>query len=276
MIALISTVSLIILIATAVLVYKMLVTSKEFLSADKFSPLKLLKARPSGDKFYRQSLAQLNSKIKSLEDSNAYYEIQFSRLQLQMNSGQNIQPKSTETLLIAQINQEEEEDWKEMYYQENEQKVQMENELDQALQALEQQNQKFLDQEEKNENLRSLRSNYDARLIEIKSMQKKLDSLEKKLEAATERENNLVNLLQKEIDLKKIYAKIENENVRLRSETEDQKRQLTEFYAKEKEYSKQLTCTSELQSRLGLYEDEKIRKMDELKRQMENNRIFSK
>ena len=83
-------------------------------------------------------------------------------------------------------------------------------------------------------------------------------------------------LLQKEIDLKKIYAKIENENVRLRSETQDQKRQITEMFVKEKEISKQLARSREMQSQEGIYEDEKNRKMNELKKQMESNRIFSK
>ena len=276
MIAFIWVISLIVIIATFVLVYKMLVTSSEFFSSDKLSPLKSLKAGHSRDKFYRQSLSLLNSKIKSLEDSNAYYEIQFSKLQLQINSGQNIhQAMQTQTEPPTLI-KEEEEDWEEMYYQENEQKVQIENELDKTLQALDQLRQKLLNQEEKNENLGALRSNYDARMIELKSMQNQMNGLEKKLEGAAEREHELNTLLQKEIDLKKVYAKMEKENVRLRSETQDQKRQLTEMYAKEKEFSKQLAQTRELQSQLGMYENEKSRKMDELKRQMENNRIFSK
>ena len=277
MIALIWIVSIIVLIATIVLVYKMIVTSREFFSVEKLFPFKIWKVGTSRDKFYNQSLSRLNAKIKSLEDSNAYYEIQFSKLKLQMNAGQNTDPNvHFETEPIAPIKEEEEEDWEEMYYQENEQKVQIENELDQTLQLLEEVTQKLLKQEEKNESLGAIRSNYDARMIELKSMQNQLDIVQKKLEGAAEREKELNILLQKEIDLKKIYAKIENENVRLRSETEDQKRQLTEMYIKEREISRKLAQTRELQSKMGLYEDEKNRKMDELKRQMENNQIFSK
>ena len=148
--------------------------------------------------------------------------------------------------------------------------------MDKALQALEQADQKLLNLEENDEHPGSLRSNYDATLLELKSFQNKIDVLQRKLEAAAERENELNNLLQKEIDLKKVYAKIENENVRLRSETQDQKRQITEMFAKQKETSKQLARNREIQSQAGMYEDEKSRKMDELKKQMENNRIFSK
>lgn len=277
MIALIWIVSLIVLIATIVLVYKMLVTSKEFFSNDKPFPFKLWKSGTSLDKFDSQSLSRLNSKIKSLEESNSYYEIQFSKLKMHMNSGQNADPEMyPQTEIIAQLKEEAEEDWEEMYYEENEQKVQIENELDKTLQILEEVNQKLLHNEEQIETLGALRSNYDARMIELKFMQDQLDILQKKLERATGRERDLNILLQKEIDLKKIYSKIENENVRLRSETEDQKRQLTQMYAQEKEISKKLARNRELQSQIGLYEDEKNRKMNELKRQMENNKIFSK
>ena len=48
------------------------------------------------------------------------------------------------------------------------------------------------------------------------------------------------------------------------------------MFAKQKETSKQLARNREIQSQAGMYEDEKSRKMDELKKQMENNRIFSK
>ena len=88
----------------------------------------------------------------------------------------------------------EEDDWEEMYYQENEQKVQIENELDKALQALEQADQKLLNLEENDEHPGSLRSNYDATLLELKSFQNKIDVLQRKLEAAAERENELNNL----------------------------------------------------------------------------------
>ena len=277
MIALIWIVSLVVLIATIVLVYKMLVTSKEFFSLDKPFPFKIWKIGNPKDKFYNQSLSRLNSKIKSLEDSNAYYEIQFSKLKLQMNSGQNADSeKQPETEATVQIQVEADEDWEEMYYEENEKKVQIENELDRTLDVLEEVNLKLLNQEEQIVSLGALRSNYDARMVELKYMQDQLDIVQKKLEGASKREKDLNNLLQKEIDLKKIYAKIENENVRLRSETDDQKRQLTQMYAKEKEISKRLARNRELQSQNGLYEDERNRKMNELKKQMENNKMFSK
>lgn len=277
MIALIWSVSLIALTATAVLVYKILITSNEFLSSEKLFPFKFLKTGTSRHKFYLKTLAQLNSKIKTLEDSNAYFEIQFSKSQLQINSVQDITTGAqSESSPFSHFKEKEEEDWEDMYYQENERKVQIENELDEALQTLENLNQKLLILEKQKKDLGALKSHHDESMLEMKSMQHLLESLQKKLDASTKREKELDLLLQKELEVKKVYAKIENENVRLRSETEDQKRQLISMHAVAKEYSKKLDDKYALQSQLGMYEIERNQKMNELKRKMENNSIFCK
>lgn len=273
MIILIWIISLIVLIASVVFVYRMLVTSNEFIATDKVFPFKFLRAGKSGDKFYRQSLTLLNSKIKSLEDSNAYYEIQFSKLQTRLNK--TPVDSTLEKSFSGPAEEEEEEDWKELYYQENEHKVQLENDLDETLQNLEAANQEILILKEETQKTATLTSTLDARLIELKSLQNEIETLQKKLNGAAEREKELQALLNKEIALKTVYDKIENDNVRLRSELEDQKRQLTEMYQKETEAARHLTRVRELQSHLGMYEEEKNRKIVELNNKMEKNKIFS-
>lgn len=279
MIAMIWVVSLSALTASAYLIYKLLITSSEFSSSDQPFSFRLRKESASRDKFYRQSLSLLNSKIKSLEDSNAYYEIQFSKFQQQLNSEPNTTPsvfKQPEVLINKNgQEEEEEEDWKELYFEENDRKVKLENELDEALQALEQAHQKLRLQEEKVEGLRELKSTGDSRLIELKSMQNQVVILQKKIDAAAEREKELDSQLKKEIEFKKICAKIENENIRLRSETQDQRRQLVEMASREKEQAQKIVqLTKQLSSR-ELYENEKNQKLVELKNNMKNNRIFS-
>lgn len=275
MIILIWIISLIVLIASVVFVYRMLVTSNEFIATDKIFPFKFLKAGSGRDKFYRQSLTILNSKIKSLEDSNAYYEIQFSRLQSRMNDTKDIVAETSPAIASSSKNEEEEEDWKELYYQENEDKVRLENELDQSLQSLEAANLEIEALKEKTQKIATLNSTLDARLIELKSRQNEIAILEKKLTGAAEREKEMQELLNKEIALKSVYGKIEKDNVRLKCELDDQKRQLVEMHQKEIEAARQLTRIRELQSHLGLYEEEKNRKMVELNNKMEKNKMFS-
>ena len=276
MIILIWIISLIVLIASVVFVYRMLITSNEFISSDKSSPFKFLKAGSGRDKFYRQSLSVLQSRIKSLEDSNAYYEIQFSKFKTHLKDpridpSEMIPPEQYD--LVAE---EEEEDWKELYYQENESKVQLENDLDEALQNLEVANQEILKLREESQKTAALKSTHDARLIELRSLQDEIEILKTKITVAAENEKELQSLLNKEIALKIVYDKIENDNVRLRSELEDQKRQITEMYQKETSTARQLARARELQSHLGMYEEEKNRKIVELNSKMEKNKIFSK
>lgn len=275
MIILIWIISLIVLIASVVFVYRMLITSNEFISTDKPSPFKFLKAGAGRDKFYRQSLSVLQSRIKSLEDSNTYYEIQFSKYKSHLKDPESVSPEISPSLQTDFVTDEDDEDWKELYYQENESKVQLENDLDVALQNLEAVNKENLYLKEDSKKTAVLKSTLDARLIELRSLQNEIDILQKKLKGAAIREKELQTLLDGEIALKTVYDKIENDNVRLRSEVEDQRRQITEMYKKDADTTRQLARLKEFQSCAGMYEEEKNRKILELNHKMEKNRIFS-
>ncbi|MEO6681579.1 MAG: hypothetical protein ABIN48_02030 [Ginsengibacter sp.] len=278
MIALIWVVTLIVLIASTILVYRMLITSNEFFSPDKPFPFKLLNAGSSRDKYYRQSIPALQTKIKSLEESIAYNEIQFSKLIQKVNEVGNSTPSfipSNEVATIIENKKEDEEDWEELYYQENEKKVQLENELDEALQSLENANQELGVIKEEKHHFTALKSKYDARLIELTSLQNEINSLKNKLTAAAARENEMKNSLNDEIALKKGFAKIESENARLRSETEDQNRQLIEMHLKVEEASTQLARFREMKSQFMMQENEKTQKLEDLRKQIGKNKIFS-
>src|SRR5690606_19191501 len=147
---------------------------------------KFLKAGSRRDKFYRQSLTVLNSKIKSLEDSNAYYEIQFSKLQMQLNDAGESESGVSSGRIIPEKEEEEEEDWKELYYQENEDKVRLENELDQSLQNLEAANRELVQLKEKTQKTAVLNSLLDTTQIELNAVQNQVQILEKKLIGATQ------------------------------------------------------------------------------------------
>ncbi len=274
MIILIWIISLIILLASIVFVYRMLITSNEFIAPDKIFPFKFLKPGSERKEFYRKSLTVLNSRIKSLEDSNAYYEMQFSILQSRISESTmdaSLQQKPFSLLL-----EEEEEDWKELYYQENEQKVQLENDLDQALQDLAAKNQEIEKLKEGASKKAILNSKRDERPTELNSIQCEADTFQKKLTGAAKLENGVRILLNKEITLKFVNENSVNDNVRLRSEVEDQKRQLTEMCQKEKVVIRQLSSAKELQSHLGaMYEEKKKRKIMDLTNKMGKNKIFS-
>lgn len=222
-------VSLIILIACIVFAYRMIVSSYEFLPADKKSLPRLGKraAKAKSLSTQSESSGNLNSRLQSLEETNAFHEIQFSKFLQRLKSiedrfNNNSQPN------IAFRNSDDE-DWKEMYYEENERKEKLENELDQTRQQLET-NEILLQELRKNNSVRvSMLSDHEATAHDIQSMQQAIDMMQRKIMAASEREKELEQLLSAEIEAKKTYSRLESEQRRLQFENEDLRRQIVDF-----------------------------------------------
>ena len=216
-------VSLVILITCFIFTYRMFASSYEFLPTDKKFFMGFKKNYLSDKSLLLESLKSLKSKLQSVEDSTSYYEIQFSKFQQRLKALEelcnNQQPQITHMPKAT-----EEEDWKEMYYQENEAKEKIENELDEVRQQLEEAQNNINGLEKNKSEWSGLQSNYDARLNDLQSMQNNLEVLQRQLEAAADREKEMEQLLLVEINLKKQYAQLETEHARLKSENEDIRR----------------------------------------------------
>lgn len=204
-------ISLIVLIATTIFVYKMLVTSNELLSNDKRVFSKLLRTN-TRDKQLKQSLETLNSKMKSLEDANSYYIMQFTRLQHQLGERAHQRSLAAISDTTHSLVSRGEEDWEEMYYFENETKVQLENELDATRQEMSLIKEKYSSLLANNENLVSLNIDCETRIAEIPALYNQINLIQMKLVTSMSREEELGRLLQKEMAQKKDYLKIQNEN----------------------------------------------------------------
>src|ERR1700681_4294167 len=126
-------ISLIILIVCFIFAYRMIVSSYEFLPVDKRYFLRFFKnpvvqeAGPS----QKDTLRTLKKKMLSVEDNTTFYQIQFSKFQERLKALEelNTLKSSPEKTTIAAMHQDEE-DWKEMYYEENTAKEKLENDLD--------------------------------------------------------------------------------------------------------------------------------------------------
>ena len=118
----------------------MIISSYEFLPLDKRPFLALFKKHDAQNIQVpeRDTFQQLTIKLRSVEDSNSYYQVQLSKLQqrLQALEELNTSIANESKNLHVQHNQSKE-DWKELYYEENEQKEKLENELDAVRQRLE-------------------------------------------------------------------------------------------------------------------------------------------
>lgn len=264
-------VSLIVLVACFIFAYRMIVSSYDYMPTDKKFPPGFKKAFTSEASLHQETLRALRSKLKSVEDNNSYYEIQFSKFQHRLKALeelQNTQPKISHKPFI------DEEDWKEMYYEENDAKEKLENELDETSQKLADAGNSLKEFEESKRQWSGLQSEYDARLNDLQSMQNNMELLQRQLDAVAEREKELEQLLLVEINLKKQYSQLETGHVQLKSETEDLRRQLAEMHRREAALEHRISHVNELESRVAIYEEEKSKIISDLELMAGQNKMF--
>ena len=240
--------SVIICIATFIFIYRLIVSSYEFLPAGKkfFFGIKKDFSDETTTASQEEIIRNLRNKLQSVEETASFYEIQFSKFQQRLKSLEE-QNNIPQTQQISPKN-DEEEDWKELYYEENERKEKLENELDEIKQRLEEAEEKLQSVKEKSSETVSLKSDYDSRLNDLESMQNNIGLLQRQLEAAAEREKELEQILLSEISLKKKYAQLESDHLLLKIENDELRREVVKLNQKERQ----------LDIRLSLNDAEKI------------------
>ncbi|MEO9099063.1 MAG: hypothetical protein ABI267_01990 [Ginsengibacter sp.] len=226
----------------------------------------------STEKIYQrpEAIWDLKNKLQKVEENSSFYEIQFSKMQERLKMLEASQQGHLQKLSVAE--KSDEEDWKEMYYEENDAKEKLENELDKTLQKLEEVQNQLSSIEENNSKWISLQSDYDARLHELQSMQNNVKIMQRQLQAAASREKELELSLAADSREKMQYANIESENAGLKSENDNLRNQVVEIDRKEKELEKGISRLQELESRLAIYEEEKAKMFAELEHMVNQNR----
>lgn len=252
-------VSLLVLIACFIFAWRMLLTNFDMLPNEKkFSMFK--NYSPADISYNQETLRGIKSKLRTLEDQNAYYELQFTKLQQRL--------KQIEEEGLVQVGgvakQNDGEDWKEMYYEENEKKEKLENELDATQQRLDTLEEELKTLKDNSAEFNALKSDHDARLNEIQSLQNAIGELQQQLDGAAQREKDLEVQLQKEINRRQQLEKGETIQTSLKSENEGLRRQITEMTQKHAEIEKKLMKLNELESRVAMYEEEKLKMITDL------------
>lgn len=263
-------ISLIILIACVIFAYHMIVSSYEFLPSDKRYFWKFGKSNLENPGINQNdSLKTLNKKLQAVEDNSTFYQIQFTKFQERLKAleTQNIENPSAEIISRKYKQEEEEEDWKEMYYEENELKEKLENELDIANHLLEETQAKLKQLSEKSLHWVEMQSNNESRLLELQSRQNQVELLQKQLIASTEREKELEQLLITEITVREKYSMLQKEYIELQSEADDLRRRMIELNKKDLHLEMRLLHLNELESKLAICEEEKSK----LRSRLENH-----
>ncbi len=252
--------SLIILIACVIFAYRMIVSSYEFLPIDKRYFLGFFKnlSTPDANPLRKDPLKVLNNKLKSVEDGNTFYQIQLTKFQqrLKMLEDLNASKPAEENLSKPQ---NEEEDWKEMYYEENDKKEKLENELDHTKQSLEGAESKLKESLENSFRWAQLQSDYEARLNDVQAQQNEIEVLQNQLMASTERERELEQLLLSEVTIREKYSMLQKEYVQLQSEADNLRSRMIELNKKDVSLEMRLDHLNELESKLAICEEEKLK-----------------
>jgi chromosome segregation ATPase len=250
----------------------MISSSYEYLPTDKNFYTNFRKKNTSLDKANEEAVVALKHKLKTVEDNSSYVEAQFHKLQQRLNVLEEHYQQGTPSI-IAIKDSEQEEDWKEMYYQENEAKEKIENQLDEAQQQLQMALHKIQEIENSQQSMAGIKSDYDARLNDLQSLQNNIGDLQRELEAAAKREKDLEILLREEINIKKQFAGFETERTSYVSTIEDLKQQIAIMHRKEAEMQKHLHNVNELESRIALYEEEKAKMIGDLELIMNQTKL---
>lgn len=250
----------------------MISSSYEYLPTDKKFYTSFRKNNSISANANLEAVVALKQKLKAVEDNSSYVEAQFHKLQQRLNALETQWQQGTPSIIPIKSSADEE-DWKEMYYQENEAKEKIENQLDEAQQQLETALDKIKEAEDSRQSLAGIKSDYDSRLNDLQSMQNSIGDLQRELEAAAKREKDLEILLHEEVNFRKQHAAFESERTSFLSEIADLKQQLGLMHRKEAEMAKRLQNVNELESRIAIYEEEKAKMIGDLELIMNQTKL---
>lgn len=266
-------VSLIVLIACFIFAWRLLVSSYELPANKKFP---LFKNFSDSDISYQmEGLRTMKSKLKALEDQSAYYELQFTKFQQRLKQLEENKSEIITPPVITKPAMKDEEDWKELYYEENEKKERLENELDQTQQQLEAVEAELDKLKAESNEIGNIKSDFDLRLNDIQSMQETIGDLQRQLEGAAQREKDLEIRLQQQLSLNEQYKEFETTRISLKSENEGLKRQMAEMVQREGELERKMLRLKELESKVSLYEEEKSKMIAGLEMMVSQSKIHN-
>ncbi len=268
--------SLIILISCSIFAYRMIVSSYEFLPADKRFLFKLYKNSNlrSGSSVQQDALKILRNKVQHVEDNTSFYQAQFSKFQDRLQSMEEryaIAPNELGRQLINNTETGQGEDWKEMFYEENALKEKLENELDFTRQSLEEAENKLNEAGSENSGWRELQSDYESRLFELQSSQAQIDRLQRELAASVEREKELEQLLLTEITMREKYSLLQQKYTQLLSEADDLIMRSAQLNKKDIDHQTTLRHQWQLESLLAICKDENLRIKNDMEQLSKKN-----
>lgn len=225
---------LVVLVICFIIAWRMLMNSYNLNNSDekKFSLFGSLS--PSDISFYTETIKSMRSKLKSLEDRGEYYENQIDKLnkKIKVFEKKSPAPFSRQDAFHGPAD-EEEEDWKELYYAENHKKEKLENELDASHQEIEFLEDQLVEIKTQLEKATAAQSLHKSREEEIQSLRNTISELHKGIEEAA----NLQVLFEKQ-----------------KNQLEETSQSLKTIKAEKEELERKLQAQNQLEETLKIYQ----------------------
>ena len=202
----------------------------------------------------QQVIASLKLKLQAVENNSTLYYNELKKVQerIQMLEKNNFLPKPEFKTSAF------DENWEELYYETHEQKEKLENELDAINQALEVAEQKVTDAILKEKLFIEKQSDLEGQLRKAHSLQNKIGDLQRQVEGAAERENDLKKELEAQKQLIEDFELLQQQYAHLQSEAEELQNRMIEMKSQEILSKQKINRLTELESTIEISEYEKI------------------
>lgn len=218
---------------------------------------------PSDISYHMETLRSLKAKLKSLEDKSEYYESQIEKL----NKKLKLAEKEPIPVFLnggshPSVKQEPEEDWKELFYEENEKKEKLENELDIAQQEIE-----YLQNELEKANRDTKKISPHEKLItteELQVLHDTISELRNRLNKAHEESESLKEQLRNELNLRQQKEEQIHFLSGLKDENDNLLNQVSVLREKHQDLLAQHFNASGLNDKMQIYESKAAKLQEEL------------
>ncbi len=230
--------------------YKAMPVKKEFLlkrnynSVRKFIPITK-----------QQVISSLKLKLQSVEHNSMLYYDELKKLQqriqtLEKNKGTGYQKDEKAVY--------DDENWEELYYQLHDEKEKMENELDLTNQKL-QEAESLANELKRKETLwKEKRSELENELNKAHTLQNKIGELQRELEGAAEREQDLQQQLEAQKELYKDFELLQQQYAYIQSEADELRNRIKDINNRDVLLQQKINRLTELESTIEISEYEKM------------------
>lgn len=202
----------------------------------------------------QQVISSLKLKLQSVENNSSLYYNELKKLQQRIQALE----KNNTTGYIEKRNVNDDENWEELYYQVSEEKEKMESELDLTNQKLEETEELLSELKRRETVWKEKRSELENQLNKAQSLQNKIGDLQRELEGAAYREQDLLQQLETQKELYKDYELLQQQYAYVQSEADELKNRIKEINNRDILLQQKINRLTELESNNEISEYEKL------------------